>query len=136
MGVVEYLQQYGEAARVARQIKKEYERELDMIDAIRSPMDGDGTHGSGISRTVESKATRLADKAAELSKAWDDAIRVRQEVYKAIRKVPGVAGDVLYERYVCLRSWDKVALIVGYSVRHTIRLHNEGIEYLEKNLEF
>ena len=91
MGVVEYLQQYGEAARVARQIKREYERELDMIDAIRSPMDGDGTHGSGISRTVESKATRLADKAAELSKAWDDAIRVRQEVYKAIRKVPGVA---------------------------------------------
>jgi hypothetical protein len=134
MGVIEFLQQYGEAARFVRQLQREYKDERDMIDAIRSPLGGDGTHGSGISRSVEDKATRLADKAADLRDAWDMAIEIRQEVYAAIKSVPGVASDVLYERYICLQSWDMVAKSVGYSRRHTLRLHSEGIDFLEKNL--
>lgn len=140
MTAKEYLQQYGEAVRIAERLKTEYDQELLKIDAIRSPLGGDGTpHGSGISKATENKAIRLADKALELKDAELEAIRIRQEVFDLIRKVPGEKGDVLYERYINLvedketgrlrlKTWDEVAEAVKYSKRHARNLHDEALE--------
>lgn len=128
MTAKEYLQQYGEAVRVAERLKTEYDQELLKIDAVRSTLGGDGTpHGTGISRATEDKAIRLADKALELKDAELEAVRIRQEVFDLIRTVPGEKGDVLYERYINLKSWSEVAAAVGYSERHVYNLHREGL---------
>lgn len=140
MTAKEYLQQYGEAVRVAERLKTEYDQELLKIDAVRSTLGGDGTpHGTRISRATEDKAIRLADKALELKDAELEAIRSRQEVFDLIRKVPGEKGDVLYERYINLvedketgrrrlKTWDEVAEAVKYSKRHARNLHDKALE--------
>lgn len=129
MTAKEYLQQYGEAVRQAERLQIEYDRERDLIDSIRSALGGDGTpHGGGISKATENKAIKLADKALELKDAELEAIRIRQKVFDVIRTVPGEKGDVLYERYINLKSWDEVANSVGYSKRHARNLHDEALE--------
>ena len=129
MTAKEFLQQYGEAVRIAERIKTEYDQEQDLIDSVRSALGGDGVpHGGGISKATENKAIKLADKALELKDAELEAIRIRQKVFDVIRTVPGEKGDVLYERYINLKSWDEVANSVGYSKRHARNLHDEALE--------
>jgi len=132
MTAKEFLQQYGEAVRIAERIKTEYDQEQDLIDSVRSALGGDGVpHGGGISKATENKAIKLADKALELKDAELEAIRIRQKVFDVIRTVPGEKGDVLYERYINLKSWDKVADSVGYSKRHARNLHDEAIDIVQ-----
>lgn len=132
MTAKEFLQQYGEAVRIAERIKTEYDQEQDLIDSVRSALGGDGTpHGGGISKATENKAIKLADKALELKDAELEAIRIRQKVFDVIRMVPGENGDVLYERYINLKSWDEVADSVGYSKRHARNLHDEAIDIVQ-----
>lgn len=132
MTAKEFLQQYGEAVRIAERIKTEYDQEQDLIDSVRSALGGDGVpHGGGISKATENKAIKLADKALELKDAELEAIRIRQKVFDVIRTVPGEKGDVLYERYINLKSWDEVADSVGYSKRHARNLHDEAIDIVQ-----
>lgn len=132
MTAKEFLQQYGEAVRIAEMIKTEYDQEQDLIDSVRSALGGDGTpHGGGISKATENKAINLADKALELKDAELEAISIRQKVFDVIRTVPGEKGDVLYERYINLKSWDEVADSVGYSKRHARNLHDEAIDIVQ-----
>ena len=132
MTAKEYLQQYENAHRVARKCRIEYEKELELIDAIGSPLAGGGTpHGSGISKKVENKAIRLADKALELKQAELEALRIRQEIFNVIRQVPGEEGDVLYERYINLKSWSEVARVIGYSKSRTHGIHNEALKKIK-----
>lgn len=132
MTAKEFLQQYGEAVRIAEMVKTEYDQEQDLIDSVRSDLGGDGTpHGGGISKATENKAIKLADKALELKDAELEAISIRQKVFDVIRTVPGEKGDVLYERYINLKSWDEVADSVGYSKRHARNLHDEAIDIVQ-----
>ena len=132
MTAKEFLQQYGEAVRITERIKTEYDQEQDLIDSVRSALGGDGTpHGGGISKATENKAIKLADKALELKDAELEAIRIRQKVFDVIRTVPGEKGNVLYERYINLKSWDEVADSVGYSKRHARNLHDEAIDIVQ-----
>lgn len=132
MTAKEFLEQYGEAVRIAERIKTEYDQEQDIIDSVRYALGGDGTpHGGGISKATENKAIKLADKALELKDAELEAISIRQKVFAVIRTVPGAKGDVLYERYINLKSWDEVADSVGYSKRHARNLHDEAIDIVQ-----
>lgn len=132
MTAKEFLQQYGEAVRITERIKNEYDQEQDLIDSVRSALGGDGVpHDGGISKATENKAIKLADKALELKDAELEAIRIRQKVFDVIRTVPGEKGDVLYERYINLKSWDEVADSVGYSKRHARNLHDEAIDIVQ-----
>ncbi len=137
MTAKEYLQQYREAARIARRLKIEYEEELERIDTIRSALGGDGLPRSrGVSKTVEDRAIRLADKALKWKEAELDAIKIRQEVFDVIRSVPGEAGNVLYMRYVQLKSWDEISETVGYSKRQAHNLERQGLSLIKDCTQF
>ena len=116
MTAIHFLQQYGEAVRRIRLIEIELEEEQLLIDAVRSLSDNDGMpRGSGISKPTENKAVRLADKRERLIKAKNAALEIRQEVFDVIMEVGGFESDVLYERYINLRTWDRVCEAVIYS---------------------
>ncbi|WP_407386306.1 hypothetical protein [Ruminococcus sp.] len=136
MTAKEFLKQYEDAERLARICKTEYEKELDLIDSIRSPLGGDGVpSSSGISKTTENKAIRLAGKAEALKEAETEALRIRQKVYNVISSIKGEAGSVLYEKYINLKSWGEVAEAVGYSKRHVQRIHDDALDLVKDVIE-
>ena len=137
MTAKEYLKQYEEAARLARRLKTEYDKEVELIDSIRSVLGGDGTpRGGSISRTTENKAIRLAEKLSDYQSAELDALRIKRTVLSTINAVPGEAGAVLYERYINLKSWDEVAKSVGYSKRQAHRFHEDGLAFVQNVIEW
>lgn len=138
MNAKEYLRQYEYAARRVYRLEKELEEERLMIDSVRSLSDLDGLpYSNHISRPVEERAVRIVDKAAELYDARLEAIELRQEVFETIMsidKVDGLACDVLYERYVQLKTWDKVCEAVCYSWHPVRRAWHRGLDLIEQQI--
>lgn len=135
MTAKEFLRQYEQKNKIAERLKREYEREHELIDAVRVSTNTDGMpHGSGTARATEDKAIRLADKAAAWKIAELDAIEIRQEVFDLIRDIPGVEGEVLYERYVCLRRWEDICVIVSYSWRGVHKVHARALRIVEERM--
>lgn len=135
MTAILFLEQYEQAVRLVRRRKTEYLEESILIDAVRSLSDNDGMpHGSGISKPTEEKAIRLADKKLRLLDAELEAIRIRQEVFDVVDQVEGVAGDVLFERYIQLRKWDDIYKSINYSETQTWRYYRVGLDQVESIL--
>jgi hypothetical protein len=132
----EFLRQYEYADARARRLRAEYEKEIALIDAIRSASDNDGMpHGSGISKPVEDKAIRLADKALEWRNAEADAIKARQTVFELINSIDGIEGSVLYERYINLRKWEEICILVHYSWQGVHLVHRRALAIVEDRLK-
>lgn len=134
MTAKDFLRQYEYAVKRIHRLEEEYEAETLLIDAVRSVSDNDGMpHGSGISKPTEEKAVRLAERAERLVDAKLEAIRIRQEVFDVVSKVPDAPGRILMLKYIYLQDWPDVADSVGYSLRHVFRLHREAVSYIEEN---
>lgn len=132
----EFLKQYEQAARRIKRLEEELNDERLMIDAVRSLSDNDGLpHGSGISKPVEERAIRLADKLAELVEARLEAIEIRRTVFDVVQKVDGVPGDVLFAKYIKLMSWEEVCSSVHYSWSWTHHYHKLGLVIVSEMLD-
>lgn len=135
MTAKEYLKQYEHAVNRARRLKREYETELEQIDAIGSTLSGDGTpHGSGVTKKTEDKAIRLADKAMAWKVAELDAIEVRQEVFAKIYDIPGIEGDVLIQRYIELKKWEEICVHLHYSWNGIHDAHRRALRIVTERL--
>lgn len=136
MTAKEYLRQYEELNRKAIRHEQEYRLELEQIDAIGSTLSGDGQpHGTGISRKTEDKAIRLADKAMKWKVAQLDAIEKRQEIYDLIHDIPGYEGEILYQRYIMLRKWEEICILVHLSWTQTHEHHKRALHIVQLRIE-
>lgn len=136
MTAKEYLRQYEYADRRVRRLEAEYEQEMLMVDAIRSASDNDGMpHGAGISKPTEERAIRLADSHLRLIQARIDAIEKRQEVFDLINSVDGIEGDLLFERYVKLRKWEEICVLLNYSWQGVHKVHRRALVIVESRLK-
>ena len=135
MTAKEYLKQYERAVRRAQRYRDEYQKESDLIDAVRSLSDNDGMpHGSNISKPTEDKAVRLADRRLRLIEAELEAIRIKQEVFDFIDSIEGIEGDVLLLRYVDLLTWEEICYKIHYSWRQTHRIHHRALSIVSEML--
>lgn len=135
MTAKEYLRQYERAVRRAERYRAEYQKESDLIDAVRSLSDNDGMpHGSNISKPTEDKAVRLADRRLRLIDAELEAIRIKQEVFDFIDSIEGIEGDVLLLRYVDLLTWEEICYKIHYSWRQTHRIHHRALSMVSEML--
>lgn len=133
MTAKEYLRQYEYATRKVKRLEAELEEETLLIDSVRSVSDNDGMpHGSGINKPTEDRAIRLADKRLRLVQARLDAVEIRQNVYDVIEQIGGDEADVLYQRYILLKTWDKVCESVFYSWYKVNHLHRDALEKVDK----
>lgn len=135
---IRYLRRYEKADRRAKALAKEYDREMELIDAVRSTADIDGLpHGNGIKKETEERAIRLADKAAELKIAELDAIHERQEVGEIIFKIKNQdRQDVLVERYVgYFQTWEEICVKLHVSWGTVHNRHREGLRDVAEILE-
>jgi len=131
-----FLQQYGEAVRIADRLRTEYLKEAELINSIRSPQGSDGQpHGSGVSSPSEQKAVRLAEMAEKFHDAEIEAGVIKRDVMRVINMVHGDPAQVLHERYIGLKTWSQIAETLNFSERQCYNLRNEGLEIVDQILE-
>lgn len=135
MTAKQFLRQYEEANNKALQHKREYEKQQELIGSVSVKMDG-MPHGSNISKPTENDALKLADKAMRWKVAELEAIRIRQTVYEVIADVPGIEGQVLYERYINLHKWEEICILLHYSWRGIHKVHKRALDIVERALQF
>lgn len=135
MGAREFLEQYKDKMFLLSRIREEYRAELETIDSIRSALDNSGVPSGQVSRTVEKRAVRLAEKAERLHKAELETLSTRQKVFDVVAMIEGVRGQILYERYINLKKWEDVAEAVCYDERHCRRLHEDALQIVEHVLK-
>lgn len=136
MTAKEYLRQYEYAAKRVKRLEEEYNTEREQIDAVRSVSDNDGMpHGNGISKPTEEKAIRLSDKLQRLADARLEAVAIKQEVFDFVNSIDGIEGEVLFQRYIELRSWEEICVIISYSWAQTHRYHLKALDIVARRLE-
>ena len=136
MTAIEYLRQYRDADRLVRRLRYEYEKEFELIDTIKSTSDIDDLPRSKrVSKLVEDKAIKLADKAMELKIAELQALHVRQEVFETVLSIGGDESDVLIERYINLRTWTDLCVAVHWSWYKVHELHQTGLKKIAEKIK-
>lgn len=136
MTAKEFLKQYEYAEKRAQRLREMYQTQHEKIDAISSTLGGDGTpHGSGVSRKTEDMAIKLADSALKWKEAELDALRIKGKVFELICGIPDIEGEVLYERYVNLHSWEEVCVIIHRSWTGTHKAHRRALAIVQDLLD-
>jgi len=136
MTAKEFLKQYEYAEKRAQRLREMYQTQHEKIDVISSTLGGDGMpHGSGISRKTEDKAIKLAEAALKWKEAELDALRVKGEVFELICGIPDIEGEVLYERYINLHSWEEVCVIIHRSWTGTHKAHRRALAIVQDLLD-
>ena len=117
-------------------LEEELDQETELIDAIRSASDNNGMpHGSGTSDPTAEKAIRLADKKMRLIDARLEAIEKRQEIFDFVSSIDGIEGEVLFHRYVNLRKWEEICILVHYSWQGVHKVHKRALGIVESRLK-
>lgn len=132
MTAKEYLRQYEDAENRRQRLENEYNKEQEMIDAVRSTSNFDDMPKSKADiRAAEERILRLTDKALALKQAKLDAIEIRQEVFNTVNKVDGAEGQVLYHRWIMLRKWEEICVLMDYSWGGIHQIHRRALEQID-----
>lgn len=136
MRAKEFLKQYEYAAQRAKRLRAVYEEQQEKIDAIGSTLAGDGLpHGTGVSRKTEDKAIRLSEAALDWKEAELDALEIKGRVFNMIDNIPGVEGEILYQRYINLRTWEEICVAIHYTWSSTHRAHRRALAIVQSRLD-
>lgn len=138
MTVKEYLQQvYKINQKIKRLTKRRDDIRADMY-SIGSPaghMDADKVQttmsGDKMLNLIAKVDTLERDIVVEISQLTDtkDTIcrqieRVKDERYK----------NILFQRYVLLKSWESIAVDLDYHIKWVYRLHGEALKAFQKDI--
>ena len=134
----EYLDEPRRLYNKARRLEERYRELFDRATSPRSALNlGDGLgirSSSGNAREIS--LVKLADAKREYVEAELDYIECRQNVFEILVNIDGIIGDVLIERYIKLKTWDKVceAERVKLSWAGVHRMHRDGLKLVESLL--
>lgn len=78
------------------------------------------------------KFDRLGDLAGEILKRTKELDRVRSEILRTVNRVPdGLCRIVLIERYLNVKSFERVAVDNNISIRNVWRIHGRALRFVE-----
>lgn len=71
---------------------------------------------------------KIIDLEAELQQDIDRLVDLKKEIMAVVKAVDDMECQTLLElRYLCFKSWEQIAVDMGYNVRHVYRLHDEAL---------
>lgn len=119
-----YMQAKNDVFRLEMQLT---ELRLNKLTPSMVPDDG-MPHASGIS-DLSDYAARVDELERKLLQKRYRRIRAFKKVQAAIERLESEQEkDLLTYRYLKGYSWEKIAVEMGYTYRHTIRLHGEALK--------
>ena len=128
MTTKEYL---GQAYRLDQRINSKLEQvaslnelatkcTLSLTGMPRNPNRGTSTMADAVGKIV--------DLQAEINRDIDSLVDLKRDMVRAIKAMDNTEYQTLLElRYLCFKTWEQIAVDMGYSVRHVYRLHDEAL---------
>ena len=107
-------------------------QELERVTAIK-PISYDGMpHSSGGVKDLSAFAVEADQLRHKLIKARYQQLKVFKEIHDHINAIDDdKQKDVLTYYYIKGMSWEEIAVKIGYTYRHTIRIHGYALAALK-----
>ena len=75
---------------------------------------------------------KIIDLQAEINHDIEQLVDLKREMVRVIKAVGNTEHQTLLElRYLCFKTWEQIAVDLGYNVRHVYRLHDEAVESIK-----
>lgn len=134
MTAKEYLRQLRKIDRQLELLFKEREELEKAQTFMRSPqMDGDRvqTSPSGDPPWM-GYLIKWEEMTARIGEKWDELIELKQTIIDQIGMLSDTRYiDILGKRYVEFKSFEMIAVEMGYSFEYTLRIHWEALKAFE-----
>ena len=87
----------------------------------------------GIS-TMTDAVDKIVDLQTEINRDIDALVDLKRNIVRAIKAVVNTEYQTILElRYLCFKTWEQIAVDMGYNVRHVYRIHDEAVESIPIN---
>lgn len=132
MTIKEYLSQ---AYRIDQRINSKMEqvkRLHDLATKATSTISETCPCNVGNRQRMESNIVEIVDLEREINEDIDVLIKVKKKIIAMIKTVKNPEYQTLLElRYLCFKTWEQIALEMGYSIQHTFRIHSKALEKIK-----
>ena len=132
MTAKEYLSQ---AYRIDQRINSKIEQISSLHDLATkatqtlSDMPGSATRNA---HRMEDVIIKIIDFENEINAEIDRLVDIKREITCLINSVPNQEEQTLLElRYLCFKTWEQIAVKMGYSVENIYRMHRKALKNLE-----
>lgn len=83
--------------------------------------------------TFADKIAKISEKEAEINSEWDNLINLRNEARGRIKLISDIRLQaVLIERYINIKSWEQIAVDMGYSWAQVHRFHRRALRAFDE----
>lgn len=124
------------ALRIDQEIQTLQEEQRQLEDALSSLQSFDYqkpiVKSSGGRGSVEQVAIQVADGKTRIAEQISKLLAAKDAARRVIELLPeGAERTVLIHRYILRGSWEQIAVDLGYSYRHVLRLHGWALRDLD-----
>ena len=129
MTAKEYLVQ---AYRIDQRINSKLEQIVSLRElatkatSTLSDMPASGTRNL---HPMEGIIVKVIDLESEINDDIDTLVDLKREIVSIIKKINNPEHQTLLElRYLCFKTWEQVAVDMGYDLRYIHKLHGRALE--------
>lgn len=132
MKIKEYLMQ---AYRIDQRINSKLEQIASLHDlatkATVTYSDMPSNPNKGKSK-IEDAIIKIMELEDEINHDIDRLVDLKTDITHLIKNLDSHEYQIILEqRYLCFKSWEQIAVDMGYSIQHTFRLHDAALTELE-----
>ena len=137
MTAKEYLNQVRVMDLAVNRLIQQKENLRGMLYSVGSPGTGEKVQTSkpGNSR-YEKLFIKIAEKEDEINNRIDDLVGLKIRICEQINELPDTVHiSVLYERYINMKSWSRIASDLGYTPRYLFHIHGAALNEFYRKYE-
>ena len=113
--------------------KLEQLAELKCLATKVSPTNVEGRGSGGVTDRVGRTVAKIVDLENKINDYIDRLVSAKEAIASVVAQADNEVYKVLLERrYILHETWEVIAEKMGYSLRHTTRLHNDAMKYLQR----
>lgn len=129
MTTKEYLSQ---AYRIDQRINSKLEQIVslrELATKATSTLSDTPPSGSRNVHSMEGIIVKMMDLENEINKDIDTLVDLKREFVFIIKKINNPEYQTLLElRYLCFKTWEQIAVEMGYSLQHIFRIHDKALK--------
>lgn len=78
---------------------------------------------------MEDVICKIIDLQNEINKDIDELVDLKKNIVNIVKVVPNSEHQMVLElRYLCFKTWEEIAVEMGYSVRNIYNLHGAALK--------
>lgn len=82
---------------------------------------------------MEDIICKILDLESEINSDIDKLVDLKREIVKLIKSIPNTEHQTIFElRYLCFKTWEQIAVEMGYSLRWVHIVHSKALNELDK----